>query len=401
MPQIEVLQAQAEFLESTATHTAYIGGFGSGKSTAGILKTIKIKLENPGLMVAYYLPTYQLIKDIAFPKFSEMLDRIGINYTLNISDKQFTTDYGKIILRSLDNPDLIIGYEVCYSCIDEADVMATEKMKEAFAKIIARNRLTTKDGLNMTDMVGTPEGFGFAYDYFVRNIKPNRKLIKVKTQDNPYLSQNYIETLKETYTAAQLEAYLNGEFVNLTSGRVYSNFDRKENATSRQIKDSDILHIGMDFNITNMAAVVHVVDGEQVFAVAEITKVYDTAAMIRLINTRYPGHKIVIYPDASGANRNTSGKSDIQLLMEAGFQLRATNKNPFVRDRVNAMNQRFLNNKGERRYFVNYFTCPEYTEALEQIVYKNNEPDKDSGLDHITDAGGYFIYMISQIQFTI
>jgi phage terminase large subunit len=398
---ITVLPAQAEFLESKATHTAYIGGFGSGKSTAGILKTIKIKLENPGKMVAYYLPTYQLIKDIAFPKFSEILSRIGIKFDLNISDKQFITPYGKIIMRSLENTDLIIGYEVCYSCIDEADVLPTDKMKLAFAKIIARNRLNTKDGLNMTDMVGTPEGFGFAYDYFVKNTKLNRRLIKVKTSDNSYISQNYIDTLTETYTVAQLQAYLNGEFVNLTSGRVYTNFDRKENHTNRSIAPGDILHIGMDFNITNMAAVVHVIDNDVPFAVAEITKAYDTAQMISMINSRYTGHKIIIYPDASGANRTTSGKTDIQLLMEAGYSLRAPNKNPFVRDRVNSMNLRFLNNKGQRRYFVNTFNCPEYTEALEQISYKNNEPDKDGGLDHITDAGGYFIYIISQLNLTL
>jgi hypothetical protein len=253
----------------------------------------------------------------------------------------------------------------------------------------------------MTDMVGTPEGFGFAYDYFVKNTKLNRRLIKVKTSDNSYISQNYIDTLTETYTVAQLQAYLNGEFVNLTSGRVYTNFDRKENHTNRSIAPGDILHIGMDFNITNMAAVVHVIDNDVPFAVAEITKAYDTAQMISMINSRYPGHKIIIYPDASGANRTTSGKTDIQLLMEAGYSLRAPNKNPFVRDRVNSMNLRFLNNKGQRRYFVNTFNCPEYTEALEQISYKNNEPDKDGGLDHITDAGGYFIYIISQLNLTL
>jgi len=399
--EIDILPAQLEFIESNVTHTAYIGGFGSGKSTAGILKTITKKLQNPGMSVAYYLPTYQLIKDIAFPKFQQYLDLIGIKYDLNLSDKVYSTDFGKIILRSMEEPQRIIGYEVCYSCIDEVDVIPMDKMKESFAKIIARNRAITKDGFNLTDMVGTPEGFGFAYNYFIKDPKPNRKIIKVKTKENPYLPKGYIETLEETYTPAQLEAYLNGEFINLTSGRVYSNFNRKDNHSNRQVQPGDVLHIGMDFNIQNMAAVVHVIDNGIAYAVGELTKIYDTMAMIKAINSRYGGYKIVVYPDATGANRNTSGKTDIQLLMEAGYSLRAPNKNPFVRDRVNSANIRFLNSKGERRYFVNTFNCPEYTEALEQIAYKNNEPDKDSGLDHLCDAGTYFIYMISQVQFTI
>ena len=399
MPQIELLPAQLEFLQSTETHTAYIGGFGSGKSTAGIVKTIQQKRLNPGISVAYYLPTYGLIKDIAFTKFSEYLDKHKVGYILNKSDKEFILKTGKIIMRSMDNPATIIGYEVGYSCIDEVDILPVDKMKEAFAKIIARNRAKTRTGYNITDMVGTPEGFGFAYQYFVKDRKVNRKLIKVQTQNNPYLPESYIETLKETYTEAQLQAYLNGQFVNITSGRVYTSFDRSKSHRARKIKPHDVLHIGMDFNITNMSAVVHVIDDDIFYAVAELTKIYDTSAMIRALKDRFSNYKIVVYPDASGKNRKTSGASDVDMLKQAGFTVRVRSQNPFIRDRVNAMNLAFENNKGDRTYFVDTNNCPEYTEALEQIVYKNNEPDKLSGFDHITDAGGYFIYQQTKKKF--
>jgi len=400
--EIIVLPAQAEFIESTATHTAYIGGFGSGKSVAGTLKTAMFILSNPGTNAAYYLPTYQLIKDIAFPKFKQFFDETGYQYTLHETDKEFRIKgFGKIVMRSLDNPDLIIGYEVGYSCIDEVDVLPFAKMKIAFAKIIARNRSKTANGHNITDMVGTPEGFGFAYNYFVKDQKPNRRLIKVKTKDNPYLPQNYIDTLTETYTNEQLEAYLNGEFVNLTSGTVYRNFDRKKNNASIELQPGEVIHIGMDFNITNMNAVCHVIRDKKFYAFAELSGLYDTSEMIRAINDHYPGRSIVVYPDASGKNRNTSGYSDMQLLQQARFSLRAPNANPFVRDRVNSMNLVFLDNKGNRKYFVDVLNCPRYTEALEQLTYKNNEPDKDSGHDHITDAAGYFVYTATKLSFTI
>jgi len=32
-----------------------------------------------------------------------------------------------------------------------------------------------------------------------------------------------------------------------------------------------------------------------------------------------------------------------------------------------------------------------YCEALKKLKYKNGEPDKSSGFDHVTDAGGYYI----------
>ena len=62
-------------MQSEATHTGLVGGFRSGKSQAGVFKTLNKKISMPGVDVAYYLPTYSLIKDIAFPKFSELLNK--------------------------------------------------------------------------------------------------------------------------------------------------------------------------------------------------------------------------------------------------------------------------------------------------------------------------------------
>jgi len=392
--QIEILKHQAAFIQSEATHTALVAGYGSGKSYAGILKVIKKKLEYPKINVAYYLPTYGLIKDIAYPRFAEILNQLNVPFELHQSDHEFKTPFGKIILRSLSNPERIVGYEVGYSLIDEADILPQSNMTDCFSKIIARNRSKLPNGeLNKTDVVGTPEGFKWTYNFFVRELKEGRKIIYGKTMDNPFLPAGYIDTLSESYTPQQLEAYLNGQFVNLTSGTVYHHFDRTENHSDREILVNDVLHIGMDFNITKMNAVVHVSDGNIKTAVAEIVNAYDTFEMCSLIKAKFPDHSIVIYPDASGDNRKSSGKSDIAVLRENGFQIRKSSKNPFVKDRVNAANLAFLDTKGIRSYFVNTMNCPVYTEATERQTYKNGEPDKTSGFDHITEAAGYFIYL--------
>jgi len=397
--QIGLLPTQRDFFSSDATHAAYCGGFGSGKSYVGVLKTIAMKLKYSEYAVAYYLPSYNLVRDIAFPKFTEILDKLGVKHTLNKSDKEILIPgANKIILRTMDNPETIIGYEVAYSCIDEADVLPQTKMTEAFSKIIARNRSVLHDGsTNKVSVVSTPESFGWLYNFFVKNKSANRELFKAKTSENPFLPAGYIATLTESYTPAQLKAYLNGEFVNLTSGSVYSDYDRKQLHSNRTIQKHDKLHIGMDFNITNMNAVINVIDGNIKIAVDEITNAYDTMQMIRIINDKYPDHAIIVYPDASGRNRSTSGKSDIRLLMDEGYTVRAPNKNPFVRDRVNSLNKMFR----DKTYLVNSNNCPEYTEALEKIAYNKNEPDKQSGFDHITDAGGYFAYIVSITSFTI
>ncbi len=184
---IELLKHQAKFYFSNARHTGLVAGFGAGKSHGGVYKLIKKKLEYKGVDVAYYLPTYPLIRDIAFPKIAEALNTLNIPYKLNRSDKEFITEYGRIILRSMDNPDLIVGYEVGYSIIDEADVLPKNKMQDVFIKVVARNRKPLPNGeINSLDFVSTPEGFKFLYDFFVVNKSKNKVLIKGRTYDNPF-----------------------------------------------------------------------------------------------------------------------------------------------------------------------------------------------------------------------
>lgn len=395
--EIELLKHQTDFIKSEKRHTGLVAGYGSGKSYAGVFKTIKKKLLYKGIDVAYYLPTYPLIKDIAFPKFSEALTLLNIPHRLNRSDKEFITPYGRIILRSMDNPDLIVGYEVGYSLIDEADVLPTNKMKDLFVKILSRNRKPLPNGYaNQLDFVSTPEGFKFLYDFFIKRPSDDKILIRGRTYDNPFLPPDYIEALSAEYTEEQLRAYLNGEFINLTSGNVYRNYDRQKNATRRTATEKDVLHIGMDFNITKMNAVVHIEDNGIKYAVDEFVNAYDTQELCELIKRKYPQNKIIIYPDSAGKARSTSGKSDHDIIRSYKFVIRVGNQNPAVKDRVNKMNIAFCDKDQNRNYLINDEQCPHFAEALEKQTYKNNEPDKHSGFDHITEAAGYYIYNSSK-----
>ena len=146
----------------------------------------------------------------------------------------------------------------------------------------------------------------------------------------------------------------------------------------------------MDFNVQKMAATVYVVRGDTWHAVAELKDILDTPDMIRVIRERWQdqGHRIIVYPDASGGSRKSvdASSSDIALLTQARFEVRAKSKNPAVKDRVLAVNAAL--NKG--RLFVNDKLCPTTARCLEQQAYDaNGEPDKSAGNDHQNDATGY------------
>lgn len=370
-----------------------VAGFGAGKTKALISRALYLKSNYPNQNIAYYLPTFDLVRNIGFPRFSEELENLSARYKIN---KVFHTvdieNCGSIIFRSMDTPERIVGYEVADSLVDELDTLKTEQARTAWQKIIARNRQKKPDGSLNTAAVGTtPEGFRFVYEQWGRERKQGYELIKASTYSNRRnLPEGYIEALESTYPSNLLAAYLEGEFVNLTNGAVYPSFDRRLNFTNETIKPNEPLHIGMDFNVGKMAAVVHVLRNDKPHAVMEYVGVLDTPAIIRLIKDRHQGHKIYLYPDATGKNReaNNASVSDISLLRDAGFQIMANPTNPAVKDRILSMNAII-----ERRdYLVNPDTCPMYVEGLERQAYnKFGEPDKEGGFDHAVDAGGYFI----------
>lgn len=384
---------QKAFIKSKYLHTGIVGGYQSGKSTVAFIKVICHLLQYPNIPIAYYLPTYGLFEDMLIPKATEMFGNLNIKFQHNKQHSKIITPYGEIWMRSMDTPDRIVSYSVGYSVVDEVDVVHPNKRDDAMKRIASRNSFK-KDTPNQIDFVSTPEGFAYMYQFFEKKANENKLLLKLSTlanEDN--LAGGYIQGLREQYTEDQLKAYLNGEFVNLTSGTVYYSFDRDQNNSTRSHFEAETLHIGMDFNIGNMSAVVHVVDDVPI-AVDELTKVYDTATMCNLIKDKYPNNRIVVYPDASGKARKTNAsQTDIGLLKEAKFIVKAKNSNPPVDDRVKNMNRMFFDGNKKIGYRVNTTKCPEYTEALERMAYdKNGQPDKTSGFDHITEAGGYFIY---------
>lgn len=390
MSQHSLSEPQRLFARSKFSFPAFVGGYGSGKTHAAIMRAIALKSQCIGQSVAYYLPTYDLIRTIAYPRFAEMLDQFNVAYTLNRTAATIDTPCwgGQIIFRTMDAPERIVGYEVAHSVVDELDTLPMDKASEVWNKIIARNRQKCAMA-NSVAVATTPEGFRFVYERWHRNPAPGYRMYRARTADNAaHLPDGYIDNLRGTYPPNLLSAYLDGEFVNLSSGSVYADFDRATAHLAATPAAGEALHIGMDFNVMNMTAVISVIRDDQPVTVAELTGVRDTPTMAAQLQARYNGHPITIYPDASGSSRKSvnAQESDLSILRAAGFTLRVNPANPAVRDRINAVNAMIP------KWRVNTDACPVLTESLEQQAYdKNGEPSKEGGHDHACDAFGYFI----------
>lgn len=402
---VKVTDPQREFLALDCKFPAFVAGFGTGKSEVMCTSALMDSLEGgSNSLVAMYEPTYDLVRLILAPRMEEKLIDWGIRYKYNKSENVIYTSSGQVgdfVLRTLDNPARIVGYESFRAKIDELDTLKAEHAQEAFNKIIARNRQVPETyqrqsdkPMNTVSVFTTPEGFKFVYNKWAKNRAPGYELVQASTMSNPFLPDDYVKALRDSYPPQLIEAYLEGEFVNLTSGSVYTCYDRKLNSSNREIKESDHLHIGMDFNVGKMSAIVHVKDNNTTTAVDEFMGLLDTPAMIEAIKNRYPNHRVTIYPDSSGKNRKSANASETDVSqLRAAFNVVVPGRNPFVKDRIAAVQAMLCNANGERRYYINENKCTETAESLEQQVYnKQGEPDKSHDNDHPNDALGYFIH---------
>lgn len=390
---VGIIKHQYEFLLSNATNTALVAGYGSGKTFAAAFKAVYVHWteETP---VAYFMPTNARIIDTAFKQIANIFNILKIGYRLNRNQKVFYTDKGEILMRSMDDIKSIISYNVGYSIVDEADVLPKKKMEEVFVNILGRTRLNNTK--NRVDFVSTPEGYNFLYDFFVKKgDEGDKRLIKAKTTDNPFAKKDFIENLYSLYGKEHVKAYVNGEFVNLTNGSVYNSYERGKHESQEVVMDNEPLYIGVDFNITNMSAVVLVNRGIAFHAVDEITGGYDTNDLCQKIRNKYLYNPIHIYPDASCRARKTSGFSDYDIIRNYFSSVRSPESNPSVRQRINLVNGLFCNYHNESALFVNTSKCKNLTTALETLSYdKKGDPDKKSGYDHVVDALGYPMFQI-------
>lgn len=400
---------QGQFLSAQKKFNAFVGGYRSGKTFVGCVRLWMLAMRFPGIKLGYFAPTYPMISDIFYSTIAEvgemLSDEWGINLSvdINVSRKEVKlfvdeVEYSMVKCRAMEHAHRIVGFDINHAQIDEIDTMKMNKADAAWKKIIARMSSVRDDyPVNTVDFTTTPEGFNFVHKLFVVDLQERPEiaefysLTKASTRQNAKnLPGDYIPSLYNTYPSQLVDAYVDGEFVNLTSGTVYYAYKRQKCRSHEEIKPRETLFIGQDFNVGKMASTVYVQRGKVWHAVAELVDLFDTPDVIRVIQERWQnaGHKIVMYPDASGKNRksNQASTSDIAMLQQAKFDVRVNASNPAVKDRVLATNKALESGL----ILINDKQCPQAARGLEQQAYdKNGEPDKGSGVDHQNDATTY------------
>lgn len=434
---IKLLPHQQEFCADYKTdYLALIGGFGCGKTKALCYKTVIMAGLNAGYEGALAEPTNYLVRTHLVPNMESVLYELKIPFDYSKSEHIFQLHFKegttKIYCLSGENYTRLVGYNLAFFGTDETDTSGAEIAEEMWNKAVSRVRFGPHRQIYTTS---TPEGFKFLHKYFVERpaklktltmkygsapgieeqyirehlgrdeVGHTTRAIHATSYENPITNDGkYLESMMANYSPQQWKVWALGQFGNLNNRQVYENFDRKLNHTDEHlgmIPKHVQLGIGMDFNIDHCSAILHVMTQHGPRAIKEYVNVKDVPTMINILKSdpELRGRQLVVYPDASGKNRNATGFDSSIALLKEEFTVQYRPSNPAVGDRINSMNAMFLNAQGERRYKVNTHLCPEYTRCLEQQSrLQNGEPDKSNNIDHPLDAAGYFIYWHYPLQ---
>lgn len=220
---------QRYLIKSRARNLLLSGGYGSGKTFGGALKTLQLRQENDshGLIIA---PTFQHLYSVSLEQLNVVLRALKVPQSAwyKIKDRQFERymDFGdgkKVYLRSADNPGSLEGLNVGWVWMDES------RLIRETAKNIAKGRMRTPCARPQFVCTTTPD-LNWLYDEFMTG-KPNREVIRASTRENERnLGEGFIEDLRFSFSKRLQLAAIEGHFTVL-EGAVFEDFNPDANSS--------------------------------------------------------------------------------------------------------------------------------------------------------------------------
>ena len=390
---MQLTPPQSEIFCNPARFRNCVAGRRFGKTHLSVTELLKAATSGKNKNCWYVAPTYGAAKEIAWDM---LIHTIPEEYIIKSNESALTLKLinGSVIsLKGAEKPNNLRGRALDFVVLDEFADMRPEAWYE-----VIRPSLSDRQGSAL--FIGTPKGRNHFYDLWASGMNgaDGWASFQYTTLEGGNVPESEVEAAKIDLDERTFNQEYCAEFVTY-SGLIYYAFSRELSVAD--CSDEGTLHIGMDFNLDPMSAVICIRKGEMLYAVDEIVMYgSNTDEMVTEIKDRYPNRYIIVYPDPASRQRKTSagGRTDLSILQNAGFAVKAKKSHALVRDRINAVNSRLLSSSGERKLFVSP-KCKQTIKSLERQTYKEGTsiPNKD-GFDHMNDALGYLVEYLFPVR---
>lgn len=368
-----------------------------GKTHLCIRELCKSAAKNPGSINWYVAPSYRMAKQITWIQLVRKLSELRWIASKNEAELLVKLRNGSIIaLKGADSPDSLRGVGLDFLVIDEFQDVPYQAWTE-----VLRPTLSDKRGRAL--FCGTPKGVGsWSHRLYTQALhEGDWNAFQYTTIEGGNVPLEEIEAARRDLDDKTFQQEYMATF-NTYAGVVYYNFDYKGSVRPLQNPETGVIYVGQDFNYMPQSTVIAQVDRKGIHIFDEIKMMgSSTDDVVAEIKYRYPHSKVVIFPDPAGRQRKTSagGRTDLSILVNAGFDVKVRNQHTAIRDRVNAVNALLKSADGNRRLFIDP-KCKHTIESLQRLTYLEgtNQVDKTSGLDHMADAVGYMVDYLFPIK---
>lgn len=402
---LQIMPHQHDFVfDLTTPIIGFSGGMRMGKSVAACHHAIVLSAVHLGKKGAILSPTLGMTQRNIVPILRDLVEKYGLDVTgLDAKEpRQLFIRWGhhvsEIVLSvSAEEHGRLNGMTLAWAILDEADKCSPKDVDAAVQQMIMRCSNPTAPYPGQVCITSTPEGQAFMYDYFVRAENEHKKLYRAKMRDNYLLPQSYIDLILSQIPKHLQPAYMDGEFVSLTDGGVYKEYDIYQSKSSLTIADlepTDNLWASFDLNYGGMSCVVAIIRGKEVHIVKEYMGLLDTDVLLKKLLVDLPNDRLIITCDPACTQA-------LPLIKASKLKARIMSSHPSIEWRIKAVNNKFCNAKDERTLFINPKTAPVLNKCVLMQQYINGEPDKKTKIPEAktdvsgpVDALGYLIYLL-------
>lgn len=385
---------QAKIFLSKKKNRIVNAGRRFGKSWVSGAITMDKCINNPNKVVIYIAPTLTMARNIMWDTWIK--EHIPEEYVEQKNEQLMTMKFrngSRFYCLSAEHPDRLRGLAADLLIVDEC-AMIDDDFYDVVKPLLADKY---HDGEAL--YISTPKGYNWFYSLFCKAQKDslNWDTFEFTTLEGGNVPPERIEEDRLTMTAKMFAQEYLASFETV-GDRVYYNYDRALNqceVDQEWGKYGDI-HVGMDFNVKPMTAVISVWQRGSLYIFDEIytQTASNTQEVCEMIKERYPKCTVYVYPDPTGHRGQTNapvGQTDFGIIRKNGFIVCAPSHPYSSKDKWNTVNTALCNAKNQRHVFVNKEACPELRKSWEGFSFEDGAPNKRSGLDHISDAAAYLI----------
>lgn len=190
--EFEMLPHQKAFIYSKSKYTLNSGGVGSGKTFSLILKTLKLMIEYPGILVLIGARTFPMLRETTLREWNKLVPNQIVKKQTIAPPNIKLKNGSEVLFRSFDDPNKLKSLNLGAFCIEEMSDISEDIF------LMLQTRLRQIDMPQVGYGATNPGTFGnWVYRTFIETPIPDSEVVYSKTIDNTYLDDGYINAMNQ------------------------------------------------------------------------------------------------------------------------------------------------------------------------------------------------------------